>query len=53
MKIKSFYKKNNKEIYIVQEKTKLKNVIVSNKDPYEEILLSTKDDIWYHDSLEY
>lgn len=45
---------NEKEIYIIQEQTKLKNIIVSQEDPYDKLLnSSTKEEIWYVDSLEY
>jgi len=45
MKLKNKNKKQ--EIYILDKKTRLKNIIVSNEDPFETITLSTKDDVWY------
>jgi hypothetical protein len=44
---------SQKEIYIIEEKTKLKNIIVSNEDPYDKLLSSTKEEIWYVDNLDY
>lgn len=45
---------NEKEIYIIQEQTKLKNIIVSNEDPYDKLLTSsTKEEVWYVDFLDY
>lgn len=47
MKLKNKNKNLKQEIYILDKKTKLKNIIVSNEDPFENITLSTKDDVWY------
>lgn len=53
MKLKNKNKNKNKiqEIYILNKKTRLKNIIVSNEDPFETITLSTKDDVWYKDDF--
>jgi hypothetical protein len=53
MKVKDLDKNNNKEIYIIEDQTKLKNVIVSSEDPYDKLLSSTKEEIWYVDSSDY
>lgn len=45
MKLKN--KSIKREIYILDKKTKLKNVIVSNEDPYETLTSSIIDEVWY------
>ena len=40
-------KNNKKIIYILDKKTKLKNIIVSNEDPYDTLAPFIKDDVWY------
>lgn len=46
-------KKNTQDIYIVEEQTKLKNIIVSNEDPYEKLFSSMKEEIWYSDTFDF
>jgi hypothetical protein len=40
-------------VYIIDKETKLKNVIISNKDPYDELFSSIKDEIWYFDTSDF
>ena len=34
---------------MLDKETKLKNVIVSNEDPYDKLFSSTKEEVWYFD----
>lgn len=53
MKTKIKPKDKPKELYILEDKTKLKNVVVSNEDPYDKILSSMKEEIWYSDTFDF
>jgi hypothetical protein len=35
------------------KETKLKNVVVSNEDPYDKLFSSTKEEVWYSDTFDF
>jgi len=53
MKLKKKQTNNIKEVYMLDKETKLKNVIVSNEDPYDKLFSSTKEEVWYFDAFDF
>lgn len=56
MNAKTKIKQNNnvEEVYILEDKTTLKNIVVSHEDPYDKLFSSAmKEEIWYSDILDY
>ena len=53
MKTKIKNKNKPEEMYIIEDKTKLKNVVVSNEDPYDKLFSSMKEEIWYSDTSDF
>ena len=53
MKLKKKQTNNIKEVYMFDKETKLKNVVVSNEDPYDKLFSSTKEEVWYSDTFDF
>jgi hypothetical protein len=39
-------------IYLLEKEIVLKNIIVSDEDPYNKIISSMKDEMWYFDTFD-
>ena len=53
MKLKPEKTNITKEVYMLDKETKLKNVVVSNEDPYDKLFSSTKEEVWYFDTFDF
>jgi hypothetical protein len=53
MKLKHPKNTDTKEVYMLDKETKLKNVVVSNEDPYDKLFSSTKEEVWYSDTFDF